>query len=97
MVTTRAGHCAKKVMQDKVQEEVDDLVCKSTITKYSVADASPLDTDVTPPVTTNMLPVQAETLRAQLSVFPHGNRGPKAHIFLAGMEQELLRRNSAMK
>ena len=61
MVTTCTSHCAKKVMQQKVQEEVDDLVCQSPIIKHSVT-VSPPDTDATLPVSTKMLVDQAETL-----------------------------------
>jgi hypothetical protein len=55
------------------------------------------DTDATLPVPTQMLAVQIEDFRAQLSVFPHGSRGPRGHILLEEIEKELLLRNTDWK
>ena len=55
------------------------------------------DTDATLPVPAHMLAVQIEDIRAQLSVFLHGSRGPRGHILLEEMEKELLLRNTDQK
>jgi hypothetical protein len=52
------------------------------------------NTDATLPVPTQMLAVQIEDFRAQLSVFLHGSRGPWGHILLEEMEKELSLRNT---
>ena len=46
------------------------------------------------PLSTPELARQAEDLRAHLSVFPNGHRGPSGDRLLAEMELELLKRGT---
>ena len=54
----------------------------------------PPDTDATLPLPTSELARQADDLRAHLSVFPNGHRGPSGDRLLAEMELELLKRGT---
>ena len=84
-------------MQDTVQDilAVDNVYTSPT--EKNETNTEGLDTDATLPVPTHLLAVQLEEFRAQLSVFPHGDRGPRSHILLEEMEQELLLRNMDRK
>ena len=87
-VTTCACHHANLVVKEKVHNSSN----KSPVLKKKCSDQALPDTDATLPVPTHMLAIQAEELRAQLSVFPHGNRGPRGdRLFslLEEMNQEL--------
>jgi hypothetical protein len=90
------------MIQDTVQVlAVDNVYTSPTMGKnvnitYGQNTDGP-DTDATLPVPTHMLAVQIEDFRAQLSVFPHGSRGPRGHILLEEMEKELLLRNTDRK
>ena len=91
MVTTRARQRANLVVKEKVHDSLN----KSPVVKKKSSDQAPPDTDATLPVPTHMLAIQAEELRAQLSVFPHGNRGPRGDRFFSLFEeidQELMKR-----
>jgi len=57
-------------------------------------DKAPPDTDATRPISTPELSRQAQDLRAHLSVFPNGHRGPSGDRLLAEMELELLKRGT---
>jgi len=69
-----------------------NAVYKSPVAKKKCGDQARPDTDATLPVPTPILAIQVEELRAQLSVFPHGHRGPSGDRLLAEMNQELLKR-----
>ena len=85
-------------MQERVQDMAVDNVYSSPTGKHNGSDTTDGPaTDATLPVPTHMLAVQFEQFRAQLSVFPHGHRGPRGHILLEEMEQELLLRNMDRK
>ncbi len=91
MGTTRARHRTNLVVKEKVHDSSN----KSPVLKKKCSDQAPPDTDATLPVPTHMLAIQAEELRAQLSVFPHGNRGPRGDRFFSLFEeidQELMKR-----
>ena len=91
MGTTRACHRTNLVVKEKVHDSSN----KSPVLKKKCSDQAPPDTDATLPVPTHMLAIQAEELRAQLSVFPHGNRGPRGDRFFSLFEeidQELMKR-----
>ena len=83
-------------MQDTVQDMPVDNVYTSPTGGKNETNTEGLDTDATLPVPTHLLAVQLEEFRAQLSVFPHGHRGP-GHFLLEEMEQELLLRNMDRK
>ena len=74
-------------------DEVNDGY-KSPVAKKKCGDQAPPDTDATLPVPTPILAIQAEELQAQLSVFPHGHRGPSGDRLLEEMNQELLKRGT---
>jgi hypothetical protein len=59
-----------------------------------VGDKAPPGTDATLPLPTSELARQANNLRAYLSVFPNGHRGPSGDRLLAEMELELLKRGT---
>jgi len=63
-----------------VQDMAVDNVYTSPTGKHNGMDTDPPDTDVTLPVPTHMLAVRFEEFRSQLSVFPHGHRGPSGHF-----------------
>ena len=90
MVTTHACHSANQVMA----QQYNDAVNKTPVAKKKCSNQAPPDTDATLPVPTHMLAIQVEELRAQLSVFPHGHRGPSGARLLAEMNQELLNRDT---
>ena len=81
------------MIHETVQDLAVDNVYTSPTGKKNESNTDGPDTDATLPVPTHMLAVQFEEFRAQLSVFPHGHRGPRGHILLEEMEQELLIRN----
>jgi hypothetical protein len=87
MATTRARQGANKVIKEKVQGHDNDSVNKSPVAHKKDSDQAPPDTDATLPVPTHMLAIHAEQLRAQLSVFPNGNRGPSGDRLLVEMTQ----------
>jgi hypothetical protein len=94
MVTTRARHSANKVINKKVQDHDDDSANKSPVANKKDSAQAPPDTVATLIVPTHMLAIQAEQLRAQLSVFPNGNRCPRGHFLLVEMNQELSKRDT---
>jgi hypothetical protein len=67
---------------------------KSPDVNRKVGDKHPPDTDATLPLPTSKLARQADNLRAHLSVFPNGHRGPSGDRLLAEMELELLKRGT---
>ena len=95
MVTTRARHRANLVVKEKVHDSSN----KSPVLKKKCSDQAPPepDTEETLPVPPHMLAIQAEELQAELSVFPHRNRGPRGdRLFslLEEMNQELMERDN---
>jgi hypothetical protein len=67
---------------------------KSPDVNRKVGDKRPPDNDVTLPLPTSKLARQADDLRAHLSVFPNGHRGPSGDRLLAETELELLKRGT---
>jgi hypothetical protein len=67
---------------------------KSPDVNRKVGDKRPPDTDATLPLPTSKLARQADDLRAHLSVFPNGHRGPSGDRLLAEIELELLKRGT---
>ncbi len=67
---------------------------KSPDVLKKVDDKALPDTEATLPLPTTKLARQAEDLRAHLSVFPNGHRGPSGDRLLAEMELELLKRGT---
>ena len=67
---------------------------KSSDVLKKVGDKAPSDRDTTLPLPTTKLARQARDLRAHLSVFPNGHRGPSGDRLLAEMELELLKRGT---
>ena len=102
---TNVGTCPqfhseeRQVIQEMVQVLVVDNVYTSPAFGKNVnitygQNTNGPNTDATLPVPTQMLAVQIEDFRAQLSVFLHGSRGPWGHILLEEMEKELSLRNT---
>ena len=58
--------------KENVQDQDNDNKSPVALKKFS--DQAPPDTDATLPVPTHILAIQAEQLRAHMSVFPYGNR-----------------------
>ena len=77
-----------------MEQLYDDAVYKSPVAKKKCGDQAPPDIDATLPVPTPILAIQGEELQAQLSVFPHGHRGPSCDRLLAEMNQELMKRGT---
>ena len=59
-----------------------------------VGDKRLPETNATLPLHTSELARQVDDLRAHLSVFPNGHRGPSGDRLLAEMELELLKRGT---
>jgi hypothetical protein len=67
---------------------------KSPDVNRKVGDIRPPNTDATLPLPTSELARQADDLRAHLSVFSNGHRGPSGDRLFAEMELELLKRGT---
>ncbi len=98
MVSTRSSVSVttNMVSKDNALDQDDENVNKSPdVLKNEVGDKVPPDTDSTLPLPIPELARQAEDLRAHLSLFPNGHRGPSGDRLLAKMELELLKRGTA--